>query len=219
MEFSQFPTQAYSPAVSNAPGRDRVDMHDVPTDALSPDVSPRPSIDPFDGGMDLFGPIDQDDDPDEPQDVLDGDDPSYVPAGGDSGEEGEACGDGGDDAADNLPAAGQGLAESEVDPSSAQDADVDGDPWESDIYKAGPQLTGALTLEIAREQCKDWAHHCGFNLVQKSADRRLGKATFRCSCKGRKFTGGGRDESADPEIRRARPVTYALPGEDLCPFQ
>ena len=45
-------------------------------------------------------------------------------------------------------------------------------------YLAGPALADAFTLDIARQHCQAWASACGFNIVQKSAERKAGKATF-----------------------------------------
>ena len=174
---------------------------------------PSPMPDPFDA-TDLHA-----DDSDNEGDGQEADaDPTR--AADDWGFEGGEGAFGGAAAADNPPDACDGVDRSEPAP-EAGDADPDhtaSSDWGSGIYITGPGLTNAYTLGIARQQCQDWAHTCGFNLVQKSADQRIGKATFRCSCKGRKFTGGGRDETADPELRRARPTTYALPGDELCPF-
>ena len=104
-------------------------------------------------------------------------------------------------------------------PSDAAEPPPDIDPWASPEYQAGPELADAFTLAVAREQVQSWAAGCGFNVVQKSADQRVGKATFRCSCKGRKFTGGGRNDTLEAGDKRARQTTYALPGESVCPFQ
>ena len=93
------------------------------------------------------------------------------------------------------------------------------DPWDSPEYLAGPELADAFTLAVAREQVQAWASACGFNVVQKSADQTVGKATFRCSCKGRKQSGGGRNDTLEAGNKRARQTTYALPGEAVCPFQ
>lgn len=81
-----------------------------------------------------------------------------------------------------------------------------------------PDLSGATTLDICREECQEWAKACGFKLVQKGADMAKGKATFVCGCKGRKARNAG-NCSLDPAQRRARSTQYALPGEDKCPFQ
>ena len=104
-------------------------------------------------------------------------------------------------------------------PSDAAESPPDIDLWDSPEYLAGPELADATTLSIARDQVRAWAAGCGFNVVQKSADQSVGKATFRCSCKGRKYTGGGRNDSLEAGDKRARQTTYALPGESVCPFQ
>ena len=104
---------------------------------------------------------------------------------------------------------------SSCEPPNEEDNDAE---WGFPEYLAWPALADAFRLDVARQQCQAWASACGFNIVQKSADRKAGKATFRCSCKGRKFTGGG-NHSIPADDRRTSATTYALPGDNLCPFQ
>ncbi|WP_322994003.1 hypothetical protein, partial [Limnohabitans sp.] len=82
-----------------------------------------------------------------------------------------------------------------------------------------PDLSVCISLTDCRDKCQEWARACAFNLVQKAADRKVGKAIFACGCKGRKARHGGGNSTLAPEDRRARTSNYALPGEDLCPFQ
>ena len=144
---------------------------------------------------------------DEEEDDKGGDDEEEVVDGGCSG-----------DAADPDPELPASHSLPNPTPTATPDP-PDTDPWDSPEYLAGPELADAFTLAVAREQVQDWASACGFNVIQKSADQRVGKATFRCSCKGRKHTGGGRNDTLEAGNKRARQTTYALPGEEVCPFQ
>eukprot|EP00873_Tetraselmis_striata_P017121 jgi/Tetstr1/437385/TSEL_026069.t1 len=91
--------------------------------------------------------------------------------------------------------------------------------WYGPSCPDAPDLSRATTLEICRGECQEWAKACGFNLVQKSADLKQGKATFVCRRKGRKASGKAGDDSLNPSQRRAKGNQYALPGEDMCPFR
>ena len=58
------------------------------------------------------------------------------------------------------------------------------EPPQHDIY-------GVASLEACRKECQQWAIMHGFNLVQKAADQKVGKAIFVCSNKGIKASDHG----------------------------
>ena len=64
---------------------------------------------------------------------------------------------------------------SSCEPPNEEDNDAE---WGFPEYLAGPALADAFRLDVARQQCQAWASACGFNIVQKSADRKASKATF-----------------------------------------
>ena len=64
---------------------------------------------------------------------------------------------------------------SSCEPPNEEDNDAE---WGFPEYLAGPALADAFTLDVARQQCQAKASACGFNIVQKSADRKVSKATF-----------------------------------------
>lgn len=90
--------------------------------------------------------------------------------------------------------------------------------WYGPNCPSEPDLSKATTLALYRAEYQERALACGFNLVQKIADLKAGKATVVYSCKGRKARANGNNALA-PLDRRAKSCGYALPEEELCPFK
>lgn len=87
-------------------------------------------------------------------------------------------------------------------------------------YTSGPDepdVSLCRDLEGCRATVQRWAKGHGFRAAQSRGDAGI-KATFVCSCKGRKTMERG-DATLPPEDRRRRQIHGALPGEQQCPFK
>lgn len=103
-------------------------------------------------------------------------------------------------------------------PPTAEEETYSDPQWYKDVPDE-PDLLHTTSLDLCREACQEWGLMAGLKLVQKSADLKVGKATFVCGCKGRKARAGAGNDSLEASKRRAKSVQYALPGEDRCPFR
>ena len=107
---------------------------------------------------------------------------------------------------------------SDRDGSGAEGA-TDGEAaWYGGEPPRSPTFLGKLTKGEVLDQAKRWAQSHGFKVVQNGGGN-ANKLSLRCACKGRRAGPTLVQSLHGASSTRARGHSYALPGEELCPFK